>query len=99
MASTETKQVTAWACGMCDRVYKTKLEASACCKCVLCKGKFRRTNGYASQCEGCSWGMEVRHVRASLRRETEQLASSKERLAKLLAHKPTKAATPTPGTT
>lgn len=77
-------QVTAYACGKCDRVYRDAGEASRCCRCASCETKFQRAHTYASTCDGCRYGSMLREARARVRRVEKDLASAKQTLKRLI---------------
>jgi rubredoxin len=79
-------RVRAYACGVCERVYRKDKEAAECCTCNTCGTKF--DSARASLCCGhCDYGMILREARAAVRRTTEQLSRATARLAHLLEMK------------
>lgn len=81
--------VSAYACGICERVFIDPSDAAACCTCTGCHTKTRNLllSGGSGKCGHCLYGERLRYARASLRQLRDDLVSAEKRLAQMLAEK------------
>jgi hypothetical protein len=85
----ESILVSAWKCGMCDRVHAEQSGADDCCKCSGCGNKFdHNDNMYRSRCDACEYGSNVREARKALERAEYDVKRSRDRLENLINNPP-----------